>query len=84
MVAVLGVDPQKAGRHWRERLGVVLQSSSLYPNLTVRESRIFGGYFAHARDPDEVIGIIGLEREGGSAMQHSRADRNADSTSASR
>ena len=37
-VEVLGEDPQRAGRAWRERLGVVLQSSSLYPNLTVRES----------------------------------------------
>src|SRR6188472_2079331 len=37
-VEVLGVDPQRAGRAWRNRLGVVLQSSSLYPALTVRES----------------------------------------------
>ena len=30
-VEVLGVDPNRAGRVWRNRLGVVLQSSSLYP-----------------------------------------------------
>ena len=34
---------------WRERVGVVLQSSSLYPNLTVRESLdVFAGYYPRA------------------------------------
>ena len=37
-VEVLGEDPQRAGTAWRERIGVVLQSSSLYANLTPRES----------------------------------------------
>jgi ABC-2 type transport system ATP-binding protein len=60
-VEVLGVDPQRGGRAWRERLGVVLQSSSLYPNLTVRESmRTFGGYYERRRDIDEIIGLVGL------------------------
>ncbi|MGH3003271.1 MAG: ABC transporter ATP-binding protein [Gaiellaceae bacterium] len=60
-VEVLGVDPQRAGRQWRDRLGVVLQSSSLYPALTVSESlRIFAGYYSAPRDPDEVIEIVGL------------------------
>jgi ABC-2 type transport system ATP-binding protein len=60
-VSVLGEDPHRAGREWRERVGVVLQSSSLYPNLTVKESlEVFGGYFARPREPGEVIEIIGL------------------------
>ncbi len=60
-VEVLGEDPARADRAWRERLGVVLQSSSLYPNLTVRESlRVFGGYFDERRDIDEVVEIVGL------------------------
>jgi ABC-2 type transport system ATP-binding protein len=58
---VLGVDPQRAGRAWRERVGVVLQSSSLYPNLTVRESlRTFGGYYRRPRGVDEVVELVGL------------------------
>jgi ABC-2 type transport system ATP-binding protein len=58
---VLGVDPQRAGTDWRERIGVMLQSSSLYPNLTVRESlRVFAGYYTAPRDPDEVIEIVEL------------------------
>jgi ABC-2 type transport system ATP-binding protein len=60
-VEVLGVDPQRSGTAWRERIGVMLQSSSLYPSLTVRESlRTFAGYYAHPRDPGEVIEIVEL------------------------
>ena len=60
-VEVLGADPQKAGSAWREQVGVMLQSSSLYPNLTVRESlRVFAGYYTQPRDADEVIEIVGL------------------------
>jgi ABC-2 type transport system ATP-binding protein len=60
-VEVLGVDPQRSGIAWRERIGVMLQSSSLYPNLTVRESlRTFAGYYAEPRDPAEVIEIVEL------------------------
>jgi ABC-2 type transport system ATP-binding protein len=60
-VEVLGSDPQHAERGWRDRLGVVLQSSSLYPALTVHESlRVFAGYYSAPRDGDEVIEIVGL------------------------
>jgi ABC-2 type transport system ATP-binding protein len=60
-VEVLGIDPQRADRAWREQVGVVLQSSSLYPNLTVRESLdVFAAYYAHPRDAGEVCAIIGL------------------------
>jgi ABC-2 type transport system ATP-binding protein len=60
-VEVLGQDPQRAGRAWRQRVGVVLQSSSLYPNLTARESlALFAGYYERPRDVDEVVEIVGL------------------------
>jgi ABC-2 type transport system ATP-binding protein len=60
-VEVLGVDPQKSSSAWRERIGVMLQSSSLYPALTVRESLgVFAAYYTAPRDPEEVIGIVGL------------------------
>jgi ABC-2 type transport system ATP-binding protein len=60
-VEVLGIDPRRSGTAWRQRIGVMLQSSSLYPVLTVHESlRVFAGYYAKPRDPEEVIGIIGL------------------------
>ncbi|MEO5633744.1 ABC transporter ATP-binding protein [Gaiella sp.] len=63
-VTVLGVDPELGGRALRERIGVVLQSSELPATLTVREvHRMFAGYYAHPRDVDEVIGLVGLEEK---------------------
>jgi len=63
-VEVLGADPQTAGSAWREQVGFVLQSSSLYPNLSVSESlRLFAGYYAAPRDPDEVVELIGLDEK---------------------
>ena len=61
-VSVLGEDPQRAGREWRERIGIVLQSCRLDPYLTVRESLgLYAGYYAHPRPIDEVIALVGLE-----------------------
>jgi ABC-2 type transport system ATP-binding protein len=69
-VQVLGVDPQRSGTAWRERIGVMLQSSSLYPNLTVRESlRTFAAYYSAPRDPDEVIEIIELSEKAGARVR---------------
>ena len=63
-VSVLGEDPERAGTEWRERIGVVLQSSAMYANLTVREIlAAFAGYYRRARDVDEVIGLAGLEEK---------------------
>src|SRR5207248_1673488 len=45
-VSVLGQDPATAGSAWRENIGVVLQSSSLYETLSVREHLFhFAGYY---------------------------------------
>src|SRR5207302_11422105 len=61
-VRVLGFDPQEAARAFRERIGVVLQSSSIYPSLTVRENlRLFAGYYSAPRDVEEVIALVGLD-----------------------
>ena len=60
-VSVLGFDPGRSERALRERIGVVLQQSELWPVLTVREvHRIFAGYYPHPRDVDDVIGLVGL------------------------
>ena len=63
-VEVLGYDPARSPRGLRERIGVVLQQSELWPNLTVAEShRMFAGYYEHPRDIDEVIRLVGLEEK---------------------
>jgi ABC-2 type transport system ATP-binding protein len=60
-VSVLGHDPQSPGPEFRQRIGVVLQQSELWPNLTVREThKIFAGYYERPRDVDGVIELVGL------------------------
>ena len=45
-VEVLGEDPERGDRAWRERIGIVLQSCRLDPYLTVRESLgLYAGYY---------------------------------------
>jgi ABC-2 type transport system ATP-binding protein len=60
-VSVLGHDPEHPGASFRQRIGVVLQQSQLWPNLTVLEVHaIFAGYYERPRDVDEVIELVGL------------------------
>ena len=69
-VTVLGHNPQRPGREFRERIGVVLQQSELWPNLTVREVHLaFAGYYARPRDADEVIEIVGLGEKTGARVK---------------
>jgi len=63
-VSVLGEDPQRAGLDWRERIGIVLQSSAMYPNLSVAESlELFAGYYRASLDVDRVVRLVGLEEK---------------------
>jgi ABC-2 type transport system ATP-binding protein len=60
-VLVLGVDPSRPTRRWRERIGLVLQSCELDPNLTVRETvALFASFYPSARPVDETIELAGL------------------------
>ncbi|HEY2505992.1 MAG TPA: ABC transporter ATP-binding protein [Streptosporangiaceae bacterium] len=69
-VSVLGADPAHAGRPWRARIGIVLQSSGRL-ELTVAELvSQFACFFPRPRDPAEVIELVGL-----TAQASRRADR---------
>ena len=63
-VSVLGFDPQSRGhqsREWRNRIGIVLQSSADAGDLTVLETiDHFSGYYSNPRKVDEVIYAVGL------------------------
>jgi len=60
-VDVLGFDPARAEEAYRERIGVVLQQSQLFSNLTVAEThRMFAGYYPRPRNVDDVIDLVGL------------------------
>ena len=63
-VSVLGEDPQRARREWRERIGIVLQECRMPPQLTVRETvEQYAGYFRDSRPVTETIELVGLERK---------------------
>lgn len=58
---VLGVDPQVGGRAWKEKLGIVLQSSGESGNVTVLEQLThFAGYYPNPRKVADVIEAVGL------------------------
>ena len=60
-VSVLGADPARAGRNWRNRVGLVLQESELNPVYTVRETvAMFSRYFQRPTDIDATIISAGL------------------------
>jgi ABC-2 type transport system ATP-binding protein len=67
---VLGVDPGDGGAAYRARIGIVLQSSAVYPTLTVRETLdLFAGYHPRPRDTHEVIELVGLEESAGARVR---------------
>jgi ABC-2 type transport system ATP-binding protein len=69
-VSVLGVDPQQGDRHWRSRIGIVLQSNADASELSVRElMRHFAGYYPNPADPDQVIDSVGLTEKAGAKLR---------------
>jgi ABC-2 type transport system ATP-binding protein len=70
VVQVLGEDPGTAGRGWRARIGIVLQEASDAGMLTVSETvGMFTKSYGRARDPDEVLGLVGLAEAAGSKVR---------------
>jgi ABC-2 type transport system ATP-binding protein len=68
-VSVLGTDPQRAGRAWRARIGIVLQLAADAPELTVGEMvRHFAGFYPSPREPAEVIDLVGLTSKASSKI----------------
>ncbi len=80
-VQVLGVDPARPTRRWRERIGLVLQECELDPNLTVRETvALFASFYPSPLAVDETIELAGLGDKRGARIgtlsggQRRRAD----------
>jgi ABC-2 type transport system ATP-binding protein len=60
-VTVLGIDPARATRDWRARVGIVLQSTGEFETMSVHEVvHHFAHYYPAPRDPDQVIEAVGL------------------------
>jgi ABC-2 type transport system ATP-binding protein len=63
-ISVLNTDPAvkgEAGRIWRNRIGIVLQSTSDAGDLSVQDTVAhFAKYYANPRNVDEVVSAVGL------------------------
>ncbi|SCE74802.1 ABC-2 type transport system ATP-binding protein [Micromonospora haikouensis] len=60
-VRVLGSDPASPDPHWRSRVGIVLQGTGEFDELTVGEVvRHFSGFYPDADDPAKVVERVGL------------------------
>ncbi len=63
-VEVLGVDPAAAGRDFRNRIGIVLQSSGVEAEFSVREViELYGSCYRDPRPLEEVVELVGLQEK---------------------
>jgi ABC-2 type transport system ATP-binding protein len=63
-VRVLGADPHRAGRAWRARIGLVLQSTSLDSEFTVADTlRLFARLYPAPRRVREVLDLVDLRSD---------------------
>ena len=63
-VSVLGHDPGTAGREFRERIGIVLQETTLEKELTAREAvELYAAMYPKRLDVEEAIAIVGLDEK---------------------
>jgi ABC-2 type transport system ATP-binding protein len=70
-VSVLGTDPARADRAWRNQIGLVLQECELDPVYTVRETvSMFSRYFRSPADVTDTIRAVGLPGEEGARIGH--------------
>ncbi len=60
-VSVLGFDPGRLERAFKERIGVVLQETGVEPYLTVEETvELYRGFYPHPRPAEAVLRLVGL------------------------
>jgi ABC-2 type transport system ATP-binding protein len=61
-VRVLGTAPHRAGRAWRARVGLVLQSTSLDGEFTVADTlRLFARHYPASRRVGDVLDMVDLK-----------------------
>src|ERR1700744_2620964 len=63
-IRILGEEPRRGSRAWRARVGLVLQSTSLDPELSVRETlELYAPLYPHPRHVDEILELIDLTED---------------------
>lgn len=65
-VLVLGTDVKQHPQKVKTNIGVQLQTTALYPRLTVREVlKLFGSFFPRSVSSERLIQLVGLEESKG-------------------
>ena len=63
-VSVLGFDPSHGAGEFKDRIGIVLQETTVDGYLTVRETvDLFASYYSQPRNTDEILELVGLESQ---------------------
>jgi ABC-2 type transport system ATP-binding protein len=68
-IEVLGLSWGRDPQQIRERIGISLQETQLTDKLTVLETlRLFRSFYAHGRDPEDLLREFALEEKAGSRV----------------
>jgi len=69
-IEVLGHDPAREPEQVKGRIGVQLQTSELYPRLTVKEVLdLFSSFYSSTRPVEEILLQVGLQSKRGSQVR---------------
>src|SRR6202050_3066541 len=63
-VSVCGLDPQRSGDAFKQKIGAVLQSTALPDKIRVEEALgVFSSFYTHRRDTSGLLKRFGLEEK---------------------
>jgi ABC-2 type transport system ATP-binding protein len=70
-IRVLGMDPTREADNLQERIGVQLQTTSIQPNIKVKEAlNLFASFYLHPHDnPEELLKTLSLEDKANSRFK---------------
>jgi len=70
-IRVLGMDPTREADNLQERMGVQLQTTSIQPNIKVKEAlKLFASFYLHPHDnPEELLKTLSLEDKANSRFK---------------
>ncbi len=70
-IKALGLDPAGHGSELKEKIGVLLQTTSIQPDITVKEAMtLFAGFYEHPHDnPGSLLKTLSLEEKANSRFK---------------
>jgi ABC-2 type transport system ATP-binding protein len=70
-IRALGLDPDRQGAALREKIGVLLQTTSIQPDIKVKEAlKLFASFYKHTvGDTDELLHTLSLEDKANSRFR---------------